>query len=70
MYSSRSRIGIILLHFKIYLDFSMKIMGRSEFNDDFIKSNVSTGLIIAKTNNSRYAVNIGWQIIPYIQEIE
>jgi hypothetical protein len=46
MYSSRSRIGITILHFKIYLDFSMKIIGRSEFNDDFIKSNVSTGLII------------------------
>ena len=69
MYSSRSRIGIIILHFKIYLDFSMKIMGRSEFNDDFIKSNVSTGLIIWKTNSNNYAVNIGWQIIPYSQII-
>ena len=48
----------------------MKIMGRSEFNDDFIKSNVSTGMIIWKTNSNHYAVNIGWQIITYSQIIE
>ena len=51
------------------MDFSMKIMGRSEFNDDFIKSNVSQAWLSEKQIATRYAVNIGWQIIPYNQII-
>ena len=48
----------------------MKIIGGSEFNNDFIKSNVSKGLIIWKTNSNHYAVSIDWQINPYSQIIE